>query len=389
MTPSRNRQPANLSRRRLLQQLSALPVAGGLSLPFGRSPARATADTGRSLVCIFLVGGADSLSMIVPGGALHADYRAARRELAVPETSLIEVSDAARGAFGFNDRLPSLASLYRQSRLAVVANTGPLIRPTTRADYVAARALPFALFAHLTQQNLWQTGVGIAGGNPSLGLGGAITDAAALRDTPLPPMHYDSRNPLAAQLHQATRLIAARECLGMKRQYLTVRMGGWDTHTDQNERLPPLLDALDDAIGAFQATVDDLGLAASVTGFTASEFGRTLGSIGNGTDHGWGGHHFVFGGTVDGGRIVGQMPGYAMQGACDEAIRADSGQGVTVHGDTGQGDSSSAGCLIPSQSVAQYGATLMRWMGIPAPELAQALPELANFPTPDLGFMPG
>lgn len=432
--------------------------------------APAVCSTGKSLVCIFLAGGADSFNMFVPGGAAYNDYRNTRNELAVAESDLIGISDSAQGAFGFNSLLPAFASLYDQSRLAVVSNTGTLIRPTSRSDYLATNSLPQALFAHNTQQKLWQTGAGIVSGSTSFGWGGAIGDHAAncngsiniapafsiagstdwlasansnyislnadvavermfgydnisdfipanrlssigrtldeliaqgetssnplmmreiassigratdataalhtsLRENPLTQMQFDRRNKLATQLHLVARLIASREQLGMQQQVFFVQMGGWDTHSDQNERLPILMSALNEAVNAFQSTIDDLNLSQSVTSFTASDFGRTLTSNGNGTDHGWGGHNFVFGGAVDGGRIIGAMPNYSVNDNPDDA---------------GERDGSFAGRLIPQLSVNQYGATLSRWMGVSDSALSTALPDLANFTEQDLGFM--
>jgi uncharacterized protein (DUF1501 family) len=132
------------------------------------------------------------------------------------------------------------------------------------------------------------------------------------------------------------------------------------------------MSALNEAVNAFQSTIDDLNLSQSVTSFTASDFGRTLTSNGNGTDHGWGGHNFVFGGAVDGGRIIGAMPNYSVNDNPDDA---------------GERDGSFAGRLIPKLSVNQYGATLSRWMGVSDSALSAALPDLANFTEQDLGFM--
>ena len=185
-------------------------------------------------------------------------------------------------------------------------------------------------------------------------------------------MEFDARNKLASQLHLVARLIASREELGMSRQIFFVQMGGFDTHSDQGEREPVLMRSLNDAVTAFQDTIDDIGAANSVTSFTASDFGRTLTSNGNGTDHGWGGHNFVFGGAVDGGRIIGQMPSYSSTNNPDEASESDG---------------TFAGRLIPQLSVTQYGATLSRWMGVGEAEINAALPDLQNFANRDLGFM--
>ena len=197
---------------------------------------------------------------------------------------------------------------------------------------------------------------------------------SALQANQLPQMTYNGSNKLAKQLHLVARLIASREELGMQKQVFFVLMGGWDTHSDQLERTPDLLTGLNEAVGAFQSTIDSINLASSVTSFTASDFGRTLSSNGNGTDHGWGGHSFIFGGAVDGGRVIGETPNYSTTNNPDDA---------------GEEDGSFAGRIIPKISVSQYAATLSRWMGVSEAELSSALPDLQNFAEQDLGFMLG
>ena len=173
------------------------------------------------------------------------------------------------------------------------------------------------------------------------------------------------------QLHLVARLISAREQLRMNRQVFFVGLGGWDTHSNQNERLPLLLAELDQGLSKFQASIDDLDKSNSVTTFTASDFGRSLTSNGDGTDHGWGGHALVMGGAVDGGKIIGDFPSFS---AVDNPNDASSGGNF-------------AGRIIPDISVAQYGATLANWMGLSIAEQNQMLPNLANFNTRNLGFM--
>ena len=160
----------------------------------------------------------------------------------------------------------------------------------------------------------------------------------------------------------------------MQRQVFFVPMGGWDTHADQLERQPALLDELNGALTLFQGAIDELGLASGVTTFTASDFGRALAGHGSGTDHGWGGHGFVFGGAVDGGRVVGATPSYAARDNPDDA---------------GEDEGSFAGRIIPQISVSQYGATLARWMGVDEAAITGALPDLANFAERDLALFAG
>lgn len=171
---------------------------------------------------------------------------------------------------------------------------------------------------------------------------------------------------LGSQLHMVARMIAAQARLKQGRQLFYVSAGGWDFHdnllTDQASRLAEL----DAALSAFYAATAELGVAGSVTSFTASDFGRGLQSNGRGSDHGWGSHHFIVGAAVRGGRVYGRFPTVALGGP------EDAGQGR----------------LIPTTSLDQYAATLARWFGVTqAADLATMLPNLANFRTVDLGFM--
>jgi uncharacterized protein (DUF1501 family) len=142
-------------------------------------------------------------------------------------------------------------------------------------------------------------------------------------------------------------------------------IGGWDFHDNLLLNQATRLTEVDQAIGAFQAAMTQLGLKDRVTLFTASDFGRGLQSNGRGSDHGWGAHHFVVGGAVRGNRIFGTWP--------DVALGASN--------DVGQGR------LLPTTSVDQYAATLGRWFGLSAFELGTVLPNLNRFATQDLGFL--
>ncbi|KZX57031.1 hypothetical protein A3709_04470 [Halioglobus sp. HI00S01] len=173
----------------------------------------------------------------------------------------------------------------------------------------------------------------------------------ASNETPFPS------TPLGQQLRSVARTIAARAHLGVHRQIFTVAMGGFDTHSGQAQDLPALQTALGDAIEAFYGAIDGMGLANDVTLFTASDFGRTLAINGDGTDHGWGAHHFVVGGAVKGKQIFGDIP----EAEFDHDQDAGGGR------------------LIPTQSVEQFAAPLGRWFGLGENDLANALPRLSNF----------
>ena len=68
---------------------------------------------------------------------------------------------------------------------------------------------------------------------------------------------------------------------------------------------------------AFHDATVELGVADKVTAFTASDFGRTLTSNANGSDHGWGSMHFVMGGAVHGRGFYGTPPAIANNGPDD------------------------------------------------------------------------
>ena len=110
---------------------------------------------------------------------------------------------------------------------------------------------------------------------------------------------------LGPQLKAVTQAIQIRNQLGAGRQMFMISMGGFDTHDRQAKNLPQLQKDLDAGILAFTQAMEELGISDKVTLFTASDFGRSLVVNGDGTDHGWGGHHFVVGGAVQGGASLG------------------------------------------------------------------------------------
>lgn len=172
-------------------------------------------------------------------------------------------------------------------------------------------------------------------------------------------------NSLADQLKVVARLIAARNSLNVKRQVFFVSLGGFDNHDYLMTDQPPLLAKVNEAMGAFYRATVEMGIASQVTAFTASDFGRTLASNGDGSDHGWGSHHFVVGGAVRGGQFYGTAPQVS----------------VTSNDQVGQGR------LLPSTATDQYAATLARWFGVADSELPSVLPNIGNFSSRTLGFL--
>jgi uncharacterized protein (DUF1501 family) len=180
-----------------------------------------------------------------------------------------------------------------------------------------------------------------------------------------PATVFPAGNPLAAQMKIVARLIGARAVLGLKRQVFFVSLGGFDNHNLLMQDHPNLLKRINDAMSAFYAATVELGVANKVTTFTASDFGRTLSSNADGSDHGWGSHHFVMGGAVNGGRFYGTAPHVSIQ----------------TNDQVGQGR------LLPSTAVDEFAATLARWFGCSPTELPGILPNVGNFSNTSLGFV--
>ncbi|MEL6105126.1 MAG: DUF1501 domain-containing protein [Planctomycetota bacterium] len=172
-----------------------------------------------------------------------------------------------------------------------------------------------------------------------------------------------------AQLEMVARCIGARQALGQTRQIFFVSYGGWDMHTNlisgHNYRLP----MVSQAMKSFNDAMVELGVDSDVTLFTASDFARTLGTNGQGSDHGWGANHMVMGGAVDGGKMYGEYPSSLLNPTSD----ADPSLGNLNLG---------RGRLIPTTSVDEYAAELAMWFGVGNnQDLEDMLPNIRNFYT--------
>jgi uncharacterized protein (DUF1501 family) len=200
-----------------------------------------------------------------------------------------------------------------------------------------------------------------------------------------PKLQYDNpltgnraANPLAQQLQVVARMIDAglSGASGARRQVFMVSLNGFDTHDLQNRNQADLMARLAHALAYFDTTLGALGARNKVTTFTASDFGRTFTSNGDGTDHGWGGHHFVLGGAVRGGDLYGRFPTLGAKNTNNNSFDSSP-------------DLLSNGAMLPSTSVDQLGATLGRWFGLSDGQLADIFPNLANFNAGvrNLGFM--
>jgi uncharacterized protein (DUF1501 family) len=414
------------------------------------SPA-AAADY-RALVCVFLFGGNDANNTVIPYDEYATYAQVRGTALNISKASLLQVNaPSQKAAFGLHPSLVEIQSLYNSGQVAVLANVGTLAAPINRSQYLAGAPAPDNLFSHADQQNQWQSGVaraydprantgwggrladvtaslnavpfpmvvsvagvplftsgvsarplvpggGLAGFSSSaaskaryaalrsilqadgsatlVGAANAITsngidDVATLNAAlaGIPPLKTAfPTTSLGSQLLKIAQVIASRDVLKMNRQIFFVSLGGFDTHTDEINTQQTLLTQVSQSMSAFYAATVELGVASSVTSFTLSDFGRTfLPDSGGGTDHAWGSHHFVMGGAVKGGDFYGTFPTLALSGPDDASFE---------------------GRWIPTTSVDQYGATLAQWYGVAPGDLATVFPNVGQFATNKLGFLP-
>jgi len=187
----------------------------------------------------------------------------------------------------------------------------------------------------------------------------------ALVDAPDMSGFFANQNSISDDLAMVAQMISVEQQLPQQQQIYLVGMSGWDTHDNQVTAHATLLNELSQAMADFNQALGSINRSNDVTTFTVSDFGRTLTSNGDGTDHGWGGVQMVMGGAVDGGKFYGDMPDLNL----------------------GSADDLGDGRIIPTTSMDQYAATLAKWFGLTDIELAAAFPNLGNFASGDLGFM--
>ena len=433
----------------------------------------------KALVCLFMNGGNDGNNMLVSLDQ-YTQYSNARSaaQLAIAQASLLPVSPASGGSYGFHPSMPEVKSLFDSGKLAVLCNNGPLVEPLTRTTYQNGTGKkPLQLFSHSDQVGSFQTSIadtvsqtgwggrladktaglnGVASFPSNVSIAGvnlfltgvdtrqlAVADSSttlanvlvlsnapgnpttaeinsrlasfnelrgydnnfklikAASDTRTSAIQTDNAlsnvNPIlntpfpnpstsiSRQLLQVARMIKASTDssagINMKRQIFFCQIGGFDTHSGQkalNNGQPGGQDGLllqvSAAMKAFYDATVELGLQNDVTAFTLSDFSRTLQPAGTGaqagSDHAWGNHHLVVGGSVLGRTIYGTYPTLQLGGPND----TDSG-------------TSPRGRWIPTTSVEQFAATLATWYGLSSSDLTGVFPLIGRFATPNLGFM--
>ena len=456
--------PHNPGRRHFVQRAAALSAIGlGARLNVvdfvTQAHAQSAADY-RALVCVFLFGGNDGNNTVIPydtaGYAQYAAVRPSASGIQLTQPSLLPIQPVSSATpFGLHPNLPELQALFNQRKLAILANVGTLVQPTTKAQYMAGQ-VPLSLYSHSDQQAQWQSSVSnvvsgtgwggrvadkVSSLNAQSGfpvvtsLGGSVLFTIGKASTPLsipvsgsfalsgyntsaasttrlaalkqflangssnsyvnaanaignqalslsttmnpilantnsivaPLFAPFTNNSVASALYQIAKTIEARSVTGAMRQIFFVGLGNFDTHSDQLRVEGNLLAELSPALKAFYDATVALGVSSQVTTFTLSDFGRTFQpASGAGTDHAWGNHHFIIGDAVKGGDMYGQYPTLALGGPSDAEGR---------------------GRWIPTTAVDQYGATLAKWFGVQDADLPTVFPNLAKFPTSDVGFM--
>lgn len=188
----------------------------------------------------------------------------------------------------------------------------------------------------------------------------AFKSALDSLSTPFDPSVISGETQTYKRLSMVSKIMEARTALSMNRQIFFVERGGWDHH---NELLGPqsnLFIELNEAIEIFWTAIQAMGLQNNVVLYTASDFGRTLTSNGSGSDHAWGGNHFIISGSgnINGGEIYGKYPDLALNNSSTDLGR---------------------GRILPTTSVDSYMAELAYWYGVPNSEISTVIPNINNF----------
>ena len=175
-----------------------------------------------------------------------------------------------------------------------------------------------------------------------------------------------SDNGLSQSFLMIAKSIAARETLGFERQIFFVEYSGWDHHDNVLNNQAEMLPEVSKALSEFNSAMEVLETSNNVTTFSMSDFGRTLTSNGNGTDHAWGGNALVMGGAVNGQDMFGTFPSLELGNPLD------IGDGI----------------LIPTLSTDEYMAEIAMWFGVENNDVSSIFPNLSNFYDIDSGIPP-
>jgi uncharacterized protein (DUF1501 family) len=252
------------------------------------------------------------------------------------------------------------------SQFAVNSTGAVVLTGTSGSTLATSRYAAQQSLLNMQEQNLFEA----AFGGMTMG---AITDSQLLNSvlaaSPALTTVFPTTS-IGTQMQMIAKMIGAAPQLGLTRQVFFASLGGFDLHSDQLGAHATLFQQLSQALNAFSSATTELGVPNQVTTFTASDFSRTFNTNGTsnttaGSDHGWGSHHLVMGGAVNGGDIYGQVPLLELGGPED----------------TGRGR------WIPTTSVDEYAATLATWFGVSAANLPTVLPNIGRFATSNLGFM--
>jgi uncharacterized protein (DUF1501 family) len=227
----------------------------------------------------------------------------------------------------------------------------------TNAETITTKAMLDATYANLFEKTYGETFKRAIESSQRL--------TRVLQNAPAIATPFPTEIRLAEQLKMVAKMISVRSALGARRQVFFVDIQGFDTHGEQLTTQGGLLRDVSRAIGAFHQATVELGVAANVTTFTATDFGRTYKSNGKGSDHGWGNHQYVIGGAVKGGDIYGRVPVQQVNGP----------------------DDTTDGRWIPTIATEEYASTLALWFGVNAGDLPEILPNLNRFNRSNLGFM--
>lgn len=289
------------------------------------------------------------------------------------ENASISMSISLNGQNSF--QVGRNVSQYSVSTSGAISLSGSATPTGTSAASIRTKAMNDLLAA--PQANLFETAFGGMTANAIADssllatiLGSGTTGANSAFPTTYATFPTSS---LGQQLRTIARLISARATLGLKRQVFFARIGGWDLHDSQvvagnttTGAHANLLGDVSNSMAAFYNATVEMGLSENVTTFTASDFGRTFNTNGDGSDHGWGSHHLVLGGSVKPGGLFGKMPDLALRGVNDTGSR---------------------GQWIPTTSVDEYSATLATWFGVSATDLPIVLPNIGRFARENVAFL--